>query len=256
MMHSRCILLALILALQTACASVPGPVDAPGEDGAKLVRILENANRTLTISKGIGRLKLNHSGSRQRLRIAWVSQVPNKIRLTVIGLDGRPLMTAAANESGFALQDHTSGTYQKGALEDYRLRAALNLPLDVNSLSLILAGRLPDFAYDRAVVTSGRTDEEGILVLKKWWNRIGRVYFRKAVSAGSRPTITRIEAFRQTGEMRYSADIGATREVGDFVVPRTLTIQSGTTDRIVLDIDRYWVNEPVGPETFKLPPPE
>jgi len=255
-MHSRCILLALILALQTACASMPGPAEAPGEDGAELVRILENTNRTLAISKGIGRLELNHSGSRQRLRIAWVSQVPDKIRLTVIGLDGRPLITAAANQSGFALQDHTSGTYQKGALEDYRLKAALNLPLDVNSLSLILAGRFPDFEYDRAMVTSGRTHEEGLLVLKKWWNRIGRVYFRKAESTGSRPTITRIEAFRQTGEMRYSADIGATREVGGFVVPRTLTIQSATTDRIVLDIDRYWANEPVEPETFNLRPPE
>jgi len=255
-MLSRCILLALILALHSACAVVPGPADAPAEDSAELVQILQNANRTLTTSKGIGRLELTHSGNRQRLRVAWVSQVPDKIRLTVLGLDGRPLMTAARDEIGFAVQDHTTGTYQKGELEDYGLKAALQLPLDVNSLALILAGRLPDFEYDHAMIAASKADGDRILVLKKWWNRIGRVYFRNAVSADSRPTITRIEAFRRTGEMRYRAEIGATREVGNFVVPRTLVIQSGTTDRIVLDIERYWANEPVSPETFKLPPPD
>jgi len=251
-MHCRCILLALILALQTACAAVPGPVDSPGDDSAELARILKDTNRTLTTSKGIGRLEFTHSGSRQRLRIAWVSQLPGKIRLTVLGLDGRPLMTAAADESGFALQDHTTGTYQQGSLEDYRLKAALQLPLEVSSLALILAGRLPDFNYDRAVIASGRSDGESTLVLKKWWNRVGRVYFRNTVSAGRQPTITRIEAFQQTGEIRYRADIKATRVVGKYVVPRSLSVQSGATNRIVLDIERYWVNEPVAPETFQL----
>lgn len=251
-MHCRCILLALILALQTACAAVPGPVEPPGDDSVKLARILEQTNRTLTTCKGIGRLEFTHSGSRQRLRIAWVSQMPEKIRLTVLGLDGRPLMTAAADESGFAVQDHTTGTYQQGSLEDYRLKAALHLPLDVNSLALILGGRLPDFKYDRAVITSGRSDGEHAVVLKKWWNMVGRVYFRNTTSAGLQPTITRIEAFQQTGEMRYRADINATRVVGKYVVPRSLTVQSGANDRIVLDIERYWVNEPVPPETFQL----
>lgn len=255
-MHSRCILLVLMLALQIACASAPGPVDSPGGDSTELIRLLENSNQTLHTCKGIGRLEFTHSGSRQRLRIAWVSQMPDKIRLTVLGLDGRPLVTAVADEIGFTLQDHTTGSYQKGALEDYRFKAALHLPLDVSSLTFILAGRLPDLKYDRAVMTAGRSDGEGVLVLKKWWNQVGRIYYRETVTAGVRPVITRIEAFRETGEMRYRADIQATREVGNFVVPKTLTIQSGTADRIVLDIDRYWVNEPVGPETFKLLPPE
>jgi len=255
-MHHRCILLALMLAMQTACAAVPGTVDSPGDDSAELVQILEHTNRTLTTNKGIGRLEFTHSGSRQRLRIAWISQLPDKIRLTVLGLDGRPLMTAATNQNGFALQDHTTGNYQQGSLEDYRLKAALHLPLDVKSLALILAGRVPEFEYDRAVISPGRTDGERVLVLKKWWNRVGRIYFRNAASAGLQPTITRIEAFRQTGELRYQADIDATRAVGDYLVPRILAIQSGAADRIVLDIERYWANEPVGPGTFRLRPQE
>jgi len=255
-MHRRCILLVLILALQIACASAPGPVDEPLGDSAELVRVLENTNQTLTTAKGIGRLEFTHSGSRQRLRVAWVSQMPDKIRLTILGLDGRPLMTAAADEIGFTLQDHTTGTYQTGALEDFRFKAALHLPLDVNSLILILAGRLPDFEYDRAEIAAGRSDGEDALVLKKWWNSVGRIYYRKAVTAGSRPVITRIEAFRQTGETRYRADIKATRVVGNYVVPRTLAIQSASADRIVLNIERYWVNAPVAPETFQLKRPE
>ena len=251
-MHWRCIFVALILALQTACAAVPGPVEPSGDVSTELARDLEQTNRTLTTCKGIGRLEFTHSGSRQRLRIAWVSQVPDKIRLTVLGLDGRPLVTAAADDSRFALQDHTTGTHQQGSLEDFRLKAALHLPLDINSLALILAGRLPDFEYDRAVLASGRSEGERALVLKKRWNRVGRVYFRDPVSAGLHPTITRIESFRQTGEMRYRADIETNRVVGEYTVPRHLTVQSGAAERIVLNIERYWVNEPVPPETFQL----
>ena len=84
------------------------------------------------------------------------------------------------------------------------------------------------------------------LVLKKWRNRIGKVYLD-----ASRPALTRIEAFRQTGEMRYQADIEATRQVSGYHVPRTLSIRSSQSD-LLLEIERYWANEPVEPGMFRL----
>jgi hypothetical protein len=255
------ILIVLIL-LQTGCATFIKKTDTfpkskfPGENAESLVEKLENANRTLVSGKGIGRMKYVQSGRSQHLRIAWISEVPEKLRITVLGVDGRPLITASTDGTWFYFLDHTTGEFHKSSPDGYRLKTALRLPLDVRSLALILAGRIPEFDYDRIEVSTGRTTDETVVVLKKWWNRVGKIYISKSPPAISRPAISRIESYDQIGDVRYIADINEIQVVKEYVVPRVLTINSGGANSFALDIDRYWVNETVDPETFILHPPE
>ena len=254
--HRLTVLVPLIF-IQVACATLSPKSDTParpadpGETAARLAARAESINQTLVSSRGIGRITFTHSGQSQRLRIAWVSAVPEKLRAVLLGVDGRPLVTIAADGTWFYFWDHATGEYRRESSQGYRLKAALQLPLDVSSLSRLLAGRMPAFDYDRTELISGRTPEENGIVLKKWWNRVGKVYIDR-----SRPAITRLESYRQTGEMRYRADILEVQKVGVYWVPRTLSIQDDATNHFVLDIERYWANEPVKPGTFRLEPPE
>ena len=258
----RLTLLIVLILLQTGCATSIKKSDTfpksaiPGENAESLVAKLENVNQTLVSCKGIGRMKYVQSGRSQHLRIAWISEVPEKLRIALLGVDGRPLITVSTDGTWFYFLDHTTGEFHKSSPDDYRLKTALRLPLDVRSLALILAGRIPKFDYDRIEVSAGRTTGETVVVLKKWWNRVGKIYIGKSPSAISRPAILRIESYRQTGDVRYIADIKKIQIVKEYVVPRALTISSGQANSFALDIDRYWVNEPVTPETFILHPPE
>ncbi len=253
----RLTVLVLLIFIQAACAAITPqndtparPVD-PGETAASLTALSESINRTLISSRGIGRITFTHSGQSQRLRIAWVSAVPEKLRAVLLGVDGRPLVTIAADGTWFYFRDHTTGEYRRESPQGYRLKTALDLPLDVSSLSRLLAGRMPTFDYDRAEPISGRTPDETGILLKKWWNRVGKVYIFK-----SRPAIAGIESYRQTGELRYRADILESQKVEAYWVPRVLSIHDDATRHFVLDIERYWANEPVRPGTFRLDPPD
>ncbi|MCP3954667.1 MAG: hypothetical protein GY697_20970 [Desulfobacterales bacterium] len=254
--HRLTVLIPLIF-FQISCAAItkksdlPVSPEGPGKNGASLAVLTESINQTLVSSRGIGWIAFTHSGQLQRLRIAWVSAVPEKLRVVLLGADGRPLVTISADGTWFYFQDHTTGEFRKDSPLGYRLKAALHLPLDVRSLSLLLAGRLPPIDYDRTELLPGRTPDETVIVLKKWWNMVGRVYI-----SNSRSAIARIESYRQTGEMRYQADIKETQKVKTYVVPRVLSINDKANNQFVLDIERYWANEPVSPEVFRLDPPE
>ncbi len=253
----RLTVLAPLIFIQVACAAIiprsdtPARPADPGETAARLAAHSESINQTLVSSRGIGRITFTHSGQSQRLRIAWVSTVPEKLRAVLLGVDGRPLVTISADGTWFYYQDHTTGEYRRESLQGYRLKTALQLPLEVSSLPRLLAGRMPSFDYDRTERINGRTPDETAIVLKKWWNMVGKVYISK-----SRPAFTRIESYRQTGEMRYRADILEIQKVEGYVVPRVLSIHDDATRHLVLDIERYWANEPVKPGTFRLDPPE
>ncbi len=254
--HRLTILIPLIFT-QIACTAITRRHETParpadsGENAASLVARSGSINQTLVSSRGIGWITFTHSGQPQRLRIAWVSAVPEKLRAVLLGMDGRPLVTISADGTWFYFQDHTTGEYRRDSPRGYHLKTALHLPLDVRNLALLLAGRMPSFDYDRTELQAGRTPDETILVLKKRWNTVGRVYIPK-----SRATISRIESYRQTGEMRYRADIPETQSVKTYIVPRVLSIHDNGTNHFLLNIERYWVNEPVSPETFRLDPPE
>ncbi len=258
----------LIILIQAGCAASPDQTaQAPLEPGSqtaqtkKLVTAIEAVNAELKTCKGLGRMRYVSAGRTQRFRIAWVSTIPEKLRVAVLGADGRPLITVAADGAWFYFLDHSSGEYQKSSVDGLGLKTVLRLPLDVRSLTMILAGRLPGFGHNRTAVQPGRTADETMVVFKKWWNQVGRITLRTPPTAASGPAnsgpiITRIEAYNQTGEVRYIADIEATRQVKSFTVPRTLALKSVHDSRFTLDIDRYWANVPVAAETFVLQPPE
>jgi len=255
-------ILILLLLIPAGCApfkkksvSFPG-AGFSGQNAGTLIENLENANRTLVSCKGLGRMRYVHSGRLQRLRIAWISNVSEKLRVAVLGPDGRPLLTVSMDGTWFYALDHTTGEFHKDPLDGYRMKMALKLPFDVQSFALILAGRIPVFDYDRIQIADGRKPGETAVILRKWRNRVAKIYISKAPGAVSGPAITGIESYRQTGERRYRVDIKEVQRIKAYVVPRSLTVNYGTDDSFALDIDRYWVNEPVSPSTFVLQPPE
>ena len=245
-----------LIFIQVACATISKDTAPPrpagnGVDAARLVARCESTNQSLVSTRGIGWITFARSGKRQHLRIAWISAVPEKLRAVFIGVDGRPLITISADGNWLYFLDHTTGEFHQDTPRGYRLKTALDLPLEVSSLVLLLAGRMPTIDYDRTELSSGRTPDEIGIVLKKWWNMVGKVYVPK-----SRPAISGIESYRQTGELLYRADIKETQEIKTYIVPRVLSIHDGAANHFVLDIERYWANEPVKPEMFRLDPPE
>ena len=244
------VLVPLFLIL-SACATLKPERDPNAETAARLMARCAEVNRTLISSRGIGRIAFTYAGRPQRLRFAWTSEVPAKLRVVVLGPDGRPLVTVAADGTRLYTHDHTTGEYRKHSQQGYLLKNALRLPLDVGSLTYLLAGRLPPMDFDKVGLLDSVTPPEAGVVLKKGWNRVGRVYVQPP-----EPVFTRLESYRRNGPLKYRIDLEQTWKVDEYTVPRRLIIHNDAGGRYVLEIDRYWANEPIEPGTFQLEPPQ
>lgn len=107
-------------------------------------------NAQITTSKGTGELTLTQGVRREKYKIAWAAQSPNRLRMTLL-MSGHPVETIAATGQWVTFVSHTGAHAPHSAVSaDPDLNPYINIPLRLSELVSLLLGQVPERPFDRA----------------------------------------------------------------------------------------------------------
>ena len=133
-----CVLLGLQSGKQT---------DTHAED---IINRIQAFNAQISTSKGTGELTLIQGGRKEKYKIIWAAQSPNRLRMTLL-MSGHPVETIASTGQWVTFASHT-GAHEphSAASKDPDLDPYINIPLRLSELVSLLLGKVPKRPFDRA----------------------------------------------------------------------------------------------------------
>nr|WP_320014232.1 hypothetical protein [uncultured Desulfobacter sp.] len=107
-------------------------------------------NAQIFTSKGTGELVLTRGFRKEKYKIAWVAQSPNRLRMTLL-MSGHPVETIASTGQWVTFVSHTGAHKPHSAVStDPDLDPYINIPLRLSELVSLLLGKVPKRPFDRA----------------------------------------------------------------------------------------------------------
>jgi hypothetical protein len=209
---------------------------------ARHLRDIEQLNQGLESFKGIGSLRLSGAKGRQTLRAAWIAQMPDRLRLELLGVTGAPVASVAADGSHFSAYLHDRRKEYRHRLGDDGLERVVGIELKVAEVVSMLGGRIFIDEFRDAVV------QEGVLILKDGAGRI-----QQAVHPpGEQNPWWIVERFDAGGKLRYRAILDAPRQMDGFLIPGRIIVATEGVGGLQVSLDRFWANPAVAPNAFVL----
>ena len=238
-------LLGATLFFLAGCAGLT-PRDARVQDprAARLAARVTAINHGLQTFKGTAGVTLTGENSSRRFKIAWAARMPDKIRLTILK-SGFPLETILADGNQVLLVSHT------GEHSPHRIKAAnpslktvISMPVRLQEIISLLAGRIPMEPFDRAMLTN---DNPSALVLtRKWRGTVGKILFDQQ---------DRILGFQRLNSNRtpvYSTERRKLKRYGTHTIPMKTVINDPSGRRLTLEITSFYPDIPVKDSVFSL----
>lgn len=251
-------LLLLLFLVSASCSTPLGRISQPGIgsiplDAAiraqDLVRKLKQTNMNLDTFKGIGSISIRRNGMIQlRERIAWVGTTPSQLRVVILAA-GHPIVKLAGDGTWLYIDDRRSSpnNIRKIPAHDANLKWLIPISLRVSDLLSLLAGRISIDNHHSAYLIPDVTSGGNILVLKKWWWIVQKIYLDRD---GLYPK--QMDLFNWSGSLRYRVRMVRTRQLGNYRIPLEMEISNSKDTVLLLDVDRYWPNVPVSTTMFQL----
>lgn len=251
-----------VLSVSLAACGTLDRIAGPGTDSSSpgtssetqnLLSALEERNATLRTFKGVGRLTLWQDGVIQtRQRAAWAGQIPDSFRMVILA-SGRPVIKLAGNGEWLYYHDlrRSPSVFNKIPVLNGSLKRLVQIPITSDDLLALLTGRIPVHRHHSARLIRHETDEDDVLVLKKWYRIREKIYFTKDTTIPYK-----VDVFDRVGSLQYSAQLDRIEQIDGFHIPMQITIADGKAQSgIRLAVDRYWPNIPVTESMFVLFPP-
>jgi hypothetical protein len=121
-------------------------------EAEKVIHHTRAFNAPITTSKGTGELTLTRGLRREKYKMAWAAQSPNRLRMTLL-MSGHPIETIAATGEWVTFVSHTGAHPPHSAVStDPDLNPYINIPLRLSELVSLLLGKVPERPFDRAWV--------------------------------------------------------------------------------------------------------
>lgn len=209
---------------------------------ARHISNIEKLNHGLDSFKGIGNLRLSGAKGRQTLRAAWIAQMPDRLRLELLGVTGAPVASVAADGIYFTAYLHDSRKQYRHRLGEDGLDRVVGVELKVAEVVSMLGGRIFIAEFRQAVV------EEDALILKDGAGRIQQAIY----PPGKQNAWWAVERFDKRGELRYRAILDAPRQADGFLIPGRIVVTTEEGDGLQVSVDRFWANPAVAPNAFFL----
>lgn len=209
---------------------------------ARQIHTIEKLNQGLASFKGIGSLRLSGAKGRQTLRAAWIAQIPDRLRLELLGVTGAPVASVAADGSHFSAYLHDSRKEYRHRLGDDGLERIVGIELTVAEVVSMLGGRIFIGEFSHAGV------QEGVLILK---DDAGRI-LQTVHPPGEHHPWWVVERFDERGTLRYRAILDAPRQVDGFLIPGRIVVATEGDGGLQVSLDRFWANPAVAPNAFVL----
>ena len=253
------LILATILIFVAGCggripeSSIPMPEQ---RHAARLLDLAQKTNDGLKSYKGLGTLTVRKGDERGTSRIAWVGRFPNLLRFEIFGLPGQPVMVVSGDGQWLYLRTGIPPEVKKKRIGGPNLRAILDVPVSMDDLFQLLAGRMPIRSHRSITLAGPEKENEKIgtlaLDLRSFWGGVvERIYWN---AKDSEPVAMTIFHSGERPGLRVRFEKTFLRN--GFRIPRLLTIDDAEKRIwIRLRVDRFWPNAETELSIFSLTSP-
>jgi len=236
----------MIIAVLNSCAGIPGPT--PEDENARLIIArLAHRNDGLTQFKGLANIRMTSEGQTRSGRVAFAAVQPDKMRVELLNTVGIPLTSLSGDGEYIVIRSHGDNKYYRFRQSRTALASVIQVPIGIEDLLSLLAGKVPFPAYTFAQMVAVDKDNEVIVLKNRWRGRVARL----TVDSKSQQMMN-MQVFDSQGERLYQIEWLGWEEVGTFRIPSKLMIESLPDQRLTLTVDRYWPNVEVPQSTFVL----
>ncbi len=239
------------------CANFIPPQDSPLaiEELAEVKDLtdqVQGRNATLKTFKGLGRMEWLADNTVQHARLAWAGELPNKIRLEILDIAGRPALTISTDGEQLYFFSHSDQRFEKTGALGMDLQEFISIAVSLEDIVQLLAGRLP-FALnpDEIRVARHSSAQLSLLVHSGWIGERRRVDLNPADA-----TIQAFERFQPMGALLYRAEFEGYNRIDDFLIPNRIALFADNGSFCKLKVERYWANAPVSSDLFTMAPPK
>lgn len=238
--------MALLLAISCGKSVYVVPETSPAARAA--VDRLLILNQGLLDFKGIGQMKLIHSGRIQSARMAWAGTFPDKLRMDILATPGVPLATLTSDGRWIYLRLDQEKRFYKRKNGTAVFQKMVDIPINVLEINQILGGKIPISPHQSAALI-----ECGAGYTLEFRDGTGRICQRIFVdSQKNRPV--GFELVKPNGMISYRAEFVEMMNSENFSVPKYLVLSNPKGERFELKVDRYWVNKPLPSSRYVLQP--
>lgn len=236
--------------LVSSCAGIMPAVPETSPAAATTIDRLLVLNQELVDFKGIGRMKLSHSGRTQSARMVWAGTSPDKLRMDFMGAPGVPLATLSCDGKWVYLRLDQEKRFYKKKSGKALFKGMVDIPINVREAVQILGGKIPLAPHRSAGLID--SDSGHALVLKdRWGNVCQRIFFNSDENVPSG-----FEIVKPDGSISYKAEFIEMMNLKNYSVPKFLVMSNPVGERLELKVERYWVDQPLPPSRYVLQPTE
>ena len=218
-------------------------------DTQNLLSVFQNKNNNLKTFKGIGKIKLWNKNLSHTVRVAWLGEEPEKLRIGIMSIAGQPAASVASNGQFLYFVSHVLHQFYKKEEKDPNLREILSLPVKFRDIIAILRGCIPVREFNSLSMEKNMSGNGYVLILKKRWGNI----VEKIFTDESRTRIFKIELF-DTEELSYRVEFDNFQDIKGFQIPFDLKFSNNAGEGFQFYIERYWSNIGIAPSKFVLSP--
>ena len=166
---------------------------------------------------------------------------------------GTPLTSLSGDGETVTIISHGDRKHYQFRQTGTALAKLIEIPIGIEDLQSLLAGRVPLPPHISAQPATERPDEADPEIILK--NRWGDIVARLETDQTTQHIKT-LRVMDSEGGLQYQILWIQWKEVGGFRVPSKLAIESASNQKLTLTMDRYWPNAKVAPSTFELEPSE
>lgn len=224
----------------------------PSDDDARLVlHRMMAVNKGLDQFKGLANIRMESENRSRSGRIAFAAVVPDKMRIELLNAMGAPLTSLSADGERISVVSYVDQKRYRFRQTRTALEAIINIPIGIEDMQSLLAGKVPLPSYAFAKMMDGNNPDD-ILVLKNRWR--GTVANLEVDRVDSQ--VKSLRKFDGEGELQYQIQWLQWKRVGAYRVPSKLVINTPSHQRLIVIMGRFWPNAEVAPSTFLLDMPK
>jgi outer membrane lipoprotein-sorting protein len=255
-LHKKiCALLGILLLWALAITGCSGfqsmpdqpPLDPELEETLSQIRAI---NQDLHTFKATGRIIVHRKGEVQiRQRAAWAGHEQTQLRLSILGIDGRPYLSLVRNGQRLEILSHTTGKLDTYTMGEGAIRRLANIDMPADHFVAMLLGRISLQQFHSASMEF-INEREAVITLRTRRGRILQcIYFRR-----NPLEVYRIQNYTSFGSLGYQVDFAAYLDYGDHRIPTRMDISDRQDDHLAIKIQRYWPNVTLPKKIFSLEP--
>ncbi len=227
------------------CAPLKPATDPTLDAKARDLAIQAKAfNSAIETSKGTGWVRLTTANQKEKFKIAWAAQTPNRLRLTAL-VSGHPMETIAASGEWVSFISHTGKHKPHSAVSvDPDLATYIQVPVRLSEMITILLGRVPVRPFDQAWFVPGKTDT--IRLKKHLSSQTQEIVFTPGGE------VAEFRLIDQDGTLLYALIYRQFQEKNGILIPTDISIEDGSGRTLEITLSDLVPNAPVKESMFRL----